>query len=104
MLIDVQLHTVALDDAVARSRLFLPPELVRHSRAPAADHADAQAPLGLALLEAQVGDLLGGRLRQRDHARTSCHPSGVNTPVDCTLSQYTPGGQEGQLLERGARG
>src|SRR5438132_13682221 len=31
-------------------------------------------------------------------------PPGSNTPVDCTLSQNTPGGQEGQLLERGARG
>src|SRR5439155_6425985 len=59
-----------LDDVVAGGLLIFPAQLVGHPRAPSADHADAQAPLGLALLQAQIGYLLRGRLRHRDHTRT----------------------------------
>src|SRR5262245_34250842 len=45
-LVDVDLDPVVLDDVVAGRLLVLPPQLVRHAGAAAADHADAQAPLG----------------------------------------------------------
>src|SRR5262245_6978275 len=66
-LIDIHLDAALLDDAVALGLHVLPPQLVRHPGAAPSDHANAQPPLGLSLLQAQVGDLLGRRLGQREH-------------------------------------
>src|SRR5215472_1939437 len=67
--IDEHAHAVRLDDVVVLARRVVPTQLVGHSRAAAADHANAETPLGLAFLEPQILDLLGSRLAQRDHAR-----------------------------------
>src|SRR6185436_1949917 len=66
--VDVDLDAAGLDHLVAFLRRVLPPELVREARAAAPDHAEPQPPLGLALLQAERFDLLGGGFRQRDHS------------------------------------
>src|SRR5690242_6353846 len=83
VLVDVDLDAVLLDDVVAFGRLVFPAQLVGHAGAAATDDADAQPPLGLAFLQAEVGDLLGGHLSHRDHAilpwlsETTRHPNGI---------------------------
>src|SRR5688572_10558288 len=66
--VDVHLDAVRLDDTVVIGRLLFPTKLVGHARASATHHADAQAPLGLALLEAEIGYLLGGHFAHRNHS------------------------------------
>src|SRR5262249_20802889 len=69
VLIDVHLDAVAgLDDVVTGRLLVLPPQLVRHTGAAATDHADPEAPLGLALFQAELRHLLRCGFRQRDHS------------------------------------
>src|SRR3972149_9106858 len=59
---------MGLDDAVVLAGRIIPPQLVRHARAAAADNANAQAQLGLALFEPPVGALLRRHFSQTDHA------------------------------------
>src|SRR5881396_437017 len=66
--VDVDLDAVRLDDVVVRLLQVLPAELVGHAGAPTADDADPEPPLGLALLEAQLRDLLRGGFSHRDHS------------------------------------
>src|SRR2546429_72484 len=69
VLVDVDLDTLrGLDDAVIGLRLVFPTQFIRHAGAAATDDADAQAPLGLAFLEPELGNFLGGRLAHRDHS------------------------------------
>src|SRR6185369_303970 len=68
VLVDVHLDAVRFDDVVIRGLLVFPAELVRHPGAAPAHDPDAQAPLGLAFFQAELADLLGGRLCHRDHA------------------------------------
>src|SRR5262249_25760927 len=49
--VDVHLHAVALADVVVRAGDVVPAELIGHAGAAAADDADPEAPLGLALFE-----------------------------------------------------
>src|SRR2546426_7992267 len=66
--VHVDLDAVGLGDVVVRAGRVVPPELVGHARAPTTYHADPEAPLGLALFEPQVGNLLRSGFGQRDHA------------------------------------
>src|SRR2546425_5245900 len=83
--VDVDLDALRLDDVVVGLRLVLPAELVRHAGAAAAHDADPEPPLGLALLEAQLRDLLRGRVSHRDH---SILPNRRPLPVMSTESSY----------------
>src|SRR5262245_16783268 len=68
VMIDIDLDALGLDDIVGGGDV-VPTELIRHTGAAAADHANAEPPLGLAFLEPQIRDLLRGNLGQCDHAR-----------------------------------
>src|SRR5207247_2014643 len=66
--VDVELDPTRLDHLVPLLLRFLPAELVGESGAAASHDAETQPPVGLPLLEAQILDLPGGRLRALQHA------------------------------------
>ena len=107
VLVDVDLDALRVEHVVIRGRLVFPAELVGHPGAASAHHADPQTPLGLAFLEAELGDLLRGRFGHRNHAYPPglMSVSGIECHFDCVkcVSQDAARGQQGELLERGAR-
>src|SRR5262249_41742819 len=69
VLVDVDLDALGrFDTFVGGVLLVFPAELIRHPGAAPPDNADTQPPLGLALLEPQLGDFLGCRVGHRDHS------------------------------------
>src|SRR5262245_43784553 len=66
--VDVHLYTARLHHLVTVLGDILPPELVREARAASPNDSQPQPPLGLALLEPERLNLLGGCLSQRHHS------------------------------------
>src|SRR5262245_10616990 len=66
VLVDVDLDALrSFDNAIVSVLLVFPAELIQHPGAATPDDADTQAPLGLALLDPQLGHFVGGRVGHR---------------------------------------